>query len=50
MGDAAETFAVLSFMIPGMPLIYSGQEAALNKRLAFGFYKKKTDFQLKISL
>lgn len=35
MGDAAETFAVLSFMIPGMPLIYSGQEAALNKRLAF---------------
>jgi len=35
MGDAAKTFAVFSFMIPGMPLIYSGQEAALNKRLAF---------------
>ncbi len=35
MGDAAETFAVFSFIIPGMPLIYSGQETALNKRLAF---------------
>ena len=35
MGDAAETFAVFSFMIPGMPLIYSGQEAALNKPLKF---------------
>jgi glycosidase len=27
--------AVLSFTIPGMPLIYSGQEAGLNKRLKF---------------
>lgn len=35
MGDAVETFAVFSFMIPGMPLIYSGQEAGLNKRLRF---------------
>lgn len=35
MGDAVKTFAVLSFTIPGMPLIYSGQEAGLNKRLAF---------------
>jgi glycosidase len=34
-GEAAETFAALSFVIPGMPLIYSGQEAGLNKRLEF---------------
>jgi glycosidase len=33
MGDGALTFAVLSFTIPGMPLIYSGQEAALSRRL-----------------
>jgi glycosidase len=33
MGDGALTFAVLSFTIPGMPLIYSGQEAALERRL-----------------
>jgi glycosidase len=35
LGDAAETFAALTFVIPGMPLIYSGQEAGLNKRLEF---------------
>lgn len=35
MGDAAETFAALTFVIPGQPLIYSGQEAAYNKRLDF---------------
>ncbi|MEL6592538.1 MAG: alpha-amylase family glycosyl hydrolase [Bacteroidota bacterium] len=35
LGDAAESFAVLSYLLPGMPLIYSGQEAGLNKRLAF---------------
>jgi glycosidase len=34
-GEAAETFAALSFVIPGMPLIYSGQEAGLDKRLEF---------------
>lgn len=34
-GDAAETFAVLTSTIDGMPLIYSGQEAGLNRRLAF---------------
>ncbi len=34
-GDGVETFAVLTFTIPGMPLIYSGQEAGLNKRLQF---------------
>ena len=27
--------AILAFTIDGMPLLYSGQEAGLNKRLAF---------------
>lgn len=35
MGEAAKTFAALSFVIEGMPLIYTGQEAGLNKRLDF---------------
>lgn len=34
-GDAAKTFAVLSNIVPGMPLVYSGQEAELDKRLLF---------------
>ncbi len=34
-GDGAEAFAALTFLIPGMPLIYSGQEAGLDKRLSF---------------
>ncbi len=34
-GDAVKTFAMLTFTLPGMPLIYSGQEAGLNKRLRF---------------
>ena len=35
MHDAAEMFAVFTAMIPGMPLVYSGQEAGLDKRLNF---------------
>ncbi len=35
LGDAAECFAVLTYLIPDMPLIYSGQEAGLDKRLSF---------------
>ncbi|MCD6333380.1 MAG: alpha-glucosidase C-terminal domain-containing protein, partial [Bacteroidales bacterium] len=35
LGKAAETMAVLSFTIPGIPLIYNGQEAGLNHRLKF---------------
>jgi glycosidase len=35
MPDSYKTFAVLTFVTPGMPLIYSGQEAGLNKRLKF---------------
>ncbi|WP_108868486.1 alpha-amylase family glycosyl hydrolase [Aquimarina aquimarini] len=35
MGEAKEMFAVLSYLTPGMPLIYSGQEYDMNKRLLF---------------
>jgi len=35
MGDAAEVFAVFSGTFPGMPLIYNGQEAGMDKRLKF---------------
>ena len=34
-GDAVKTFAVLCGVVKGMPLIYSGQEAGLNKALRF---------------
>jgi glycosidase len=34
-GEGHQAFAVLAFTVQGMPLIYSGQEAGLNKRLAF---------------
>src|SRR5690606_13159480 len=35
MGDAGETMLAMSYMIPGMPLIYSGQEYGLDHRLLF---------------
>lgn len=35
LGKAAEVFAVLTYAIPGMPLIYNGQEIGFNKRLEF---------------
>jgi glycosidase len=35
LGDAAEVMAVLACTLDGMPLVYSGQEAGLSKRLAF---------------
>lgn len=35
LGDAVETFAALTFVIPGMPLIYNGQEYDFNRRLKF---------------
>ena len=35
LGDAAEVMAVLTYTLPGMPMIYSGQEAGLSKRLRF---------------
>jgi glycosidase len=35
MGDAQKPFAALIFTAQGVPLIYSGQEACLNKKLKF---------------
>lgn len=35
MKDAAQVMALLTYTTPGMPLIYSGQEEPLRKRLAF---------------
>ena len=36
MGDAHKTFATLTFVLPkSQPLIYTGQEIGLNRRLAF---------------
>lgn len=34
-GNAAHVFMAMNYTIPGMPLIYSGQEYDLNKRLRF---------------
>jgi glycosidase len=42
LGNAVEVFAALSFTMPGMPLIYNGQEYDLNKRLKF-FEKDQFD-------
>lgn len=35
MGDAAETMLALTYTLPGMPLIYSGQEYDMDHRLLF---------------
>lgn len=35
MGDAAQTMAALTYALPGMPLIYSGQEFGNAKRIRF---------------
>ncbi|MEF9923969.1 MAG: alpha-amylase family glycosyl hydrolase [Muribaculaceae bacterium] len=37
-GKGLETFAILSYTLPGMPLIYTGQETGMNH--AFEFFKK----------
>ncbi len=42
--NSYKTFAVLTFVVPGMPLIYSGQEACLDKKLAF-FYKDTIEWK-----
>ncbi|WP_022822646.1 alpha-amylase family glycosyl hydrolase [Hymenobacter norwichensis] len=44
LGPNALPFAVLCALLPGMPLVYSGQEAALQKRLAF-FDRDPIDWQ-----
>jgi len=43
LGDGMEAFAVLTNTVPGMPLLYSGQEAGLDKRLEF-FEKDQIDW------
>jgi len=58
--DGAQAFAVLTYTLPGMPLIYTGQEIGLKKRLeffekdpipswtknnTFTFYKKLNDLK-----
>lgn len=43
MGDAFKTMAALTFIIDGMPLIYSGQEVGFNRRLQF-FEKDQIDW------
>lgn len=35
LGDAVEVFAALTYAMPGMPLIYNGQEYDFDKRLKF---------------
>jgi glycosidase len=35
LGGGARTFAVFTFTFPGIPLVYSGQEAAMDRRLRF---------------
>ena len=42
MGDAVETFAALTYALPGTPLIYNGQEEDFNRRLKF-FVKDSID-------
>ncbi len=43
MGDAARQMAVLTYVLPGMPLMYTGQEVGNTKRLEF-FEKDTIDF------
>jgi len=43
MGDAVKAMATLTFVIDGMPLIYSGQEVGFNRRLQF-FEKDQVDW------
>ncbi|MDR7267688.1 glycosidase [Pelomonas saccharophila] len=43
-GDAYPALAVLSFTLPGMPLIYNGQESRLTKKLEF-FEKDAIDWK-----
>lgn len=40
LGNLTEAFAVLSYTLPGMPLIYTGQETGMNRALEF-FVKDK---------
>jgi len=48
MGPAAKAFAVFSYITPGMPLIYNGQEVGFNRRLEF-FKKDVIDWNADVS-
>jgi len=48
MGKYVKAMAVLSYAMPGMPLIYNGQEVGLNKRLSF-FDKDTIDWTIDTS-
>ena len=43
LGGYVKSMAALSFVMPGVPLLYSGQEVGLNRRLAF-FEKDQIDW------
>lgn len=45
MGDASEAMLALTYVAPGMPLIYSGQEYDMDKRLRF--FEKDTIIKTK---
>jgi glycosidase len=45
LGDAVNVFGVLTYTLPGMPLIYSGQEVGLDRRLKF-FEKDSIEWDL----
>ena len=45
MGDAVSTFAALTYVLPGMPLIYNGQEVGFDRRLEF-FEKDNIDWSV----
>ena len=49
LGESVKTYAALSFALPGMPLIYTGQEAGLDRRLAF-FEKDSINWSKDISM
>ena len=40
LGNLTKAFAVLSYTLPGMPMLYTGQETGLNR--AFQFFEKDT--------
>ena len=45
-GTGLDDFTILTYTLPGIPLIYSGQEAGLDKRLQF-FIKDNIDWKYK---
>ena len=46
LGSLSSAFAVLTYTIPGMPLIYTGQETGLDRRLEFFIKDKAPDWTI----